>query len=372
MGWLLVAWVGWASWASWISPLQGAAAGPSPPELARLGLDELVDRLPPAGEETRWVAGAWRTAPEVAELRARIDAGAEPTPAQWSRALRRSRPVRLRERWPAGVPLVVGLRRPAWLSGWSVRVTARLPASDASATVLHEARCGLVGAEERLELGLLPPGTHRLVFDVVVDERDPPGPWIPSLPGLDARPRRLGGGELAFDVEVVGSVDEALPPLATPEVDAAVRRSLGLAFADWADGPAVLLVADPDVTGDPLLATLALSLRVEVREGETVTEVRRLAPSDRDELAVGSSAHAPRSAAQTFGFVRLATVPFAARDHPGERSIRVTGTSEGVLPAWDATARWGGTLEVPLAELIERERALAPGGRAWSWSPFPR
>ncbi|HEX6885902.1 MAG TPA: hypothetical protein VF530_21185 [Planctomycetota bacterium] len=359
-------------------PLQAptpAAAGPQ--DLTLLSVDALIDRLPPVGEEWLREEDRWSLVPAAKEMKARLERGEGLSPAQWRRALIGTGALRSRERWPAEQPFALSMRSPGWLAVTQVRlVPRRAGLAPAEVGLLYRSTCGtFMGWKEQewsyQELGTLPVGRHHLVFDVTVErgsgfrsaffeEEEKPAP-----PGV------LWTGELALDVEVMATVDQAVPPASSPVLDEAVRRSISLAFDDWSRGRTAILVVDPDIRGDPGLAGLGLSLSIDVLLGSALRESVHLIPSTRDPLAGTNSVHATRN--QPISFCALESPPPALERDPTAQaawSVRVRGTSQQVWGLWEARRRWEGELWIPLSELIEREHELAPEGRrSWVWTP---
>jgi hypothetical protein len=164
---------------------------------------------------------------------------------------------------------------------------------------------------------------------------------------------RIWSGELAFDVEVVASVDDVVIPVAGFEIDSAVRASTSLEFAGGISRRAFLRV-ERDVAAYHVLDGVALSLDVElVWRGET--------------LATGSVIYPDPEVLQPWfepgvaPFTRLALpeLPPECETDPAAREgwvLRLCGTSRDVLGVWECDARWIGDVEIPLAEAIERGR----------------
>ena len=346
--------------------LQGPVEAPGAPEdLTRLSLDALIERLPPAGAE--WIRPAegnsvWLLVPEAEEFQRRIEGGAVLDAEQWKRALLGSGALRVRSRWPASEPFAVSMRQVGWLDRTEMRLVPRDPglraaevgrtrSSHCGTGAMHESRARLYQ-----ELGPLPLGPQRIPCALTLERGQPRGRNVAQL-------GRFFQGEIELEVEVVPTLDEAIPPCSSPTLDAAVRETLSLAFDVWSGERVALLVADPDPR-DARLAGVGLSLALEVLDGERVVETLTLVPSAYDVLAVGSSVHEGSDA--TIDWAVLSALP-AELEHDAARrarwKVRVRGTSEHVLGLWDATSRWSGSLEVSLDELIEREARVAPEGR---------
>lgn len=336
-----------------------------------LALDELIARVPPVGKE--WVGqDETRTlAPASAELQRRLKAGAELSSEQWRRLLLDGGALRVRARWPAGEPLAVSARDLAWLDSDMVLVLDPLDAN------LRRVQVGLFGqgcggawmfALDGLlhqPLGHLPLGEHVLTFRIemwTLDELIWPGlhPWLAdyrdrkegSERGIvlhretePRKPRVLATGELTWSVEIVPTLDDAIPPVTTPELDRAVERALSISFQnEGGDVPALRIAR-----GAPILERLGLSLLIEVRENSEVRESVRWSKGKQHAFVNPET-------------VELSSLPRELERDPFRRrpwTVHVSGTSEGVLRSWGIDRRWSGTLILPLEELVERGRAPA-------------
>ena len=355
------------------------ANGPSGDDLSQLTLDELIERLPPVGSE--WVdVERDELVPAALEFRERIEHGAALTAEQWRRVLLGTGVLRLRDRWPASQPFALSMRKAGWLRLTAIRLDP------------HEDRLAAVGAgwknghgycgthTVRVErdwlyqpLGFLPLGRHSLVFDLTLERGRVRRGQLPAE--FEAPAGTFFDGVITFDIEIVATLDEAIPPRSSAELDSAVGRSLSLAFDDWSDGRTAILVADVNVAGDPRLAHLGLSLAFEVLHGSEVVEVHHLVAADHDPPASGISV--PAGPRQPFAFCALRSLsPDVENDAEARAgwSVRVTGTSEHVEALWSADSRWNGTLVLSLDELIAREGEIAPQGRGpwWSYEPVFR
>lgn len=351
--------------------------GPVTGDLTRLPLDELIQRLPAAGSE--WIRGAsWRLVPVAQELKDRIEHGAELSGDQWKRALLSTGAVRMRSRWPSSEPLAISMKEVGWLPCTRVRLEPR----DATLAPVEAGWlngpgfCGTYSSQVEQSwlyqvLGELPLGRQTLVLDLTLERGRPfRSRFAKADEGFVAPAGVFFRGTLSFDVEIVATADEAVPPRSSSELDAAVRRTLSLAFDDWAHGRAALLVVDPDVR-DPALARLGLSLDIELRHGEELVQEMHLTASTYDPLCSSISVH--EAPDQPFSFGVLGVLPIATEGDPAARagwSARARGTSQHALQLWEADAYWSGEVRLSLDELIQREREVAPEGRGpWVYMP---
>ena len=214
-------------------------------------------------------------------------------------------------------------------------------------------------------LGELEPGHHTLDFDVTVERgrltwgRDEEAPE----PGV------IWVGPMTFELEMVASIDDAVPPATDQELDAAVIRSLGVGFREWHTSEGLRMTAfvnvDPDIARFPALERTALSLAVDVLRGDVVKQSGRLIASRSDTLSVLSSMS--EEPLRFYGSANLGEVPPEIEGDETELakwSLRTRGTSDDVLGLWDADQRWSGEVTVPPAKLIDQEAArVGPGGR---------
>ncbi len=312
-------------------------------QMQGLTLDELVAHLPTAGSE--WIGDGtqWTIAPAAAELKRRIEQGVERTEEHWKRVLLATGVLALRERWPASEPFAVSMRLPSWLG----RVT--LAPLDERLAV---AQCGFpswCGNSRSLQtqrwayqpLGELPLGPHRLAFALTVE-----GPR-----NAEEGDEFFFEGEFEFPIEVVASLDEALPPLSGPELEREIGRALGIGFFGT-DRLATLVLA-PDAG----LQDIALVLELELLHEGVVLQTRRLRAEVWKQSLGPAGAHRDS--------VAFPAVPDLLSRDPGARrgwSLRVRSTDDGVLTQWRARRRWVGAFELPLETLFTREQERNPEG----------
>ena len=346
---------------------------------------KLSDNCPRVDGEGKWDEGKKKYVEEPAcnVLRKRLAEGQRLTDAQWCKALLDAGVIRVRNRWPEGEDFAISMRQSGWLGVAEIRMKPRTNGlKEAKVGRLFQLTCGTCMAWDYQAalcqpLGRLPPGKHKIVFDVTV-ERGEEGRMYgeetkPTLP-----PGILWKGEMSFDVEVVKSVDDCVAPVKNGATDQAVRNALGIAFSEWyIDGKTrstAIFVIDPDVKDSPLLADTALSLKVEIlKDGRAVDELHVTA-SDFDRLALAASVS--KGDRKSIGFCPLTSAPATLEGKQEDCkswSIRVSGTSKDVVYLWDAKRRWNGSVEIPIDELIERERARTKGKeRVWIWTPSLR
>jgi hypothetical protein len=334
-------------------------------DFTRLDLDALIDRLPRVGPQYLPSGELRDSHPASQELKRRLEAKQTLNEKQWQRALTRTGALCVRERWPADLPFAISMRAPVWLEDMSVWLTPRR--SDfAKAYVTGKGfdslacgtyRLGVASSAWYQRLGLLPPGPTRLEFEVVIDREDGSALFLQeSEPGPTSPAWR---GQFAFDVEVVADLEAAIPPVSTPELDAAVRRWLGLAFLDSPSWPGTYVTLDRRYQDDPVLSEIGLSLAIEVLH-DGIAVQREPVLLSRESWSYSEATD------RSFDGEPLSALSAELKGNAQNRagwSIRVRGTSQNVLTLWEAKRRWSGEFVISLDELIARERELAPGGR---------
>ena len=323
--------------------LSGRFAGPqdraAPP--AELTLETALAQLPPIEHQGTFDRdkGEWDFVPAVDWLTEYLAHGGTLTDEQWRQALLRSGAIRVRTRWPADLPLAVGIERPVWL-GWLTEV--RLTPTDSS---LRPAKGGTMlpvscgncadGRRRRAryqELGRLAPGFHMLGFEVVVERGEARSVYEQRR---NAAPPQgpaavLWKGSLTFMVEVVSTLDDVLPGAHGDALDSAVRRAIDVDVFEGGD-----LVLRADVDRVPELATTAVSLEVQLCEGPLVRGQESRMILDRP------------------GFIDQAVSFELASEltNTSEWTVRVRGVSNDVLHAWNAQRWWDGELVIALADV---------------------
>ena len=336
--------------------------------VAELTLDELVARVPSVD------GGAAGSERLEEELERRLKAGVELSNEQWKHLLLENGVLGVHHRWPAGEPFAVSAREPDWLT--NVRIVllpnAEVPGLSDVQIVQHPDgdcwNCWAAGVNASLyqTLGTLPLGRQQISFRIEAwsekewwnhVEHRPNRPWFVDYfaseeqrKAADAvratlEPRPLSTGGLLLEIEIVPTLDDAIPPVSTPELDRAVAQALSVAFVEedgerWAE----LVLSD-----EPALEHLGLSLDVELLEGAESRLSTHVCTHDRDPWHFGAGTG-----------VTLPLPPELEHDIAARRawSLRVRGTDERILRDWDAERRWSGTLVLGMDELLERGEAL--------------
>jgi hypothetical protein len=195
------------------------------------------------------------------------------------------------------------------------------------------------------ELGMLPNGHNEIGFRIMTENDT----------GEEA-----ATGECILGVEVVQDVDQAFPAVKSAEADAAVGHSMSIYFEN--DSSPGLLVIDPDIRGDGMLAELGLSLDIEVQHDGEVQESVHLLPIDTNVLTNAFSVHlCPES---VMAICPLSSLPANIKGDKTARSrwtVRVRGSSDQVWRQWHARTYWAGDIVISVEDLITREAELEHG-----------
>lgn len=363
---------------------QPAAAPPAPhgaftwqhEDLSALSLDDLINRLPSVDAEGVYDdrAHEWVPMPEVVEMRSRLADGVTLSQSQWQRALTRTGILLCRPKWPVGGPVIVSMETSAWLPRIDITLTPR------NAGLNHLAcrspmdfGCGNAMALDRRmaahqNLGMLPLGKHRITFDADIERTDS------GLGRRSAQPGTVWKGEIALDLEIVATLDEAVTPIDGGRMAAAISNAVGVAKAPWKDvfGDQLLIVFDANLQDDPRLASTVVSASAQIfRDGELKSEFP-IHVARSDELLSANSVYP--GPVQLFTFATIEEFPSTLIDDPDELarwSIRLTGTNSGVVDCKYATHYWNGVLEVGFDQALSNESNRTAGRppRCYVWMP---
>ncbi len=319
--------------------------------LREMPLSELLAAQPPNARIKR--DGQWIDSPEVLEMRRRVDADLL-SADDWRTALVAADLIHVRPRWPAGMPLQLGIGGAPWLPLSWITVRAVEPdLGEVSFDDREPTHCGTCNELRRerarnLELGMLPEGTKRVVFEVTVVQRE-----SSEKPRTrEKKDRRLWQGRLERQIEAVASVADVLPPSTRPEDTDAIRSRL---MAVWSRAPeesdqlVVFLYARYDEV--PALRNLGVSLTVELWNG-----AQRIGSGD---LVVRSRRTFTDAFDDCAGNVGLKGMPKEMRAEGFEATgweLRVRANPAGVPGIWDADRWWNGSLAIPLADALEKAK----------------
>lgn len=329
-------------------------------------LDELISLLP-RNSDYRWDANKRRVVmdPIAAELRSRLDSGAQLSGDQWRAALLRSGAIRWRALWPESHPFALSMRCPAWLGRSVIRVIPRNGCvRQPRAGSLAWSMCGnavlMMEEIERYQPFLdLSVGKHDLQVDVTIESREPFAPsW--EVSGSDTDPPLIWKGPLSIKTTIVPILPEAIPPISSAELDLAVASSMRLAFSmrqtegGSGEGKA-MLICDPDTLEHPALATTALSLYIDIRNGSKVVETLHFTAGCRGKVIHVADERRNRRLAIVSSAIRSVPADFDTLESASEWSLRIRGTEQGVLSLWNADSWWCGDIIIPLKSVRERE-----------------
>ncbi len=341
-----------------------------PPGVRTIALDDLIGSLPPS--ECGWTRDEKQRSvphPAVTELHRRLAEGLRMSDSQWERALLTAEVFRFRRVWPANVPFAISVQEPAWTSyAWPPEAGTRVRAVPTETNLkaieggeLIHGGCGNFELSRRKlseyqETGLLGVGKHRIPFDVHVESG-----FADGLQGFGRTsqtpmpPLLIWSGRIAIDVEIVPTLEEAIPSVDSPELEDVVRRSL-CRFPPSDDG-------EEDGPSRIWVAFSAEGLDASKKLGETAMSLI-VALYRNDELLgygwtrVGQAGgYRPCSSpkdrwiadAVDLGSVRLSRSTEA--DPLAGLEVRVRGVSRDVLRHWGAKAWWKGMVSIPLADL---------------------
>ena len=330
------------------------------------GIDRAIANLPRVECEGGWNALAGYTLNRGArELRGELAIGARMTDEQWTRALETAGVLRTRAKWPAGVPVAVAMNKPAWLHPVEMYAVPRdVKLMSLEAGDLAHLHCGpeiekscaeKQRKSEYQEIGTLEIGKHHIVFDVTVEEGSTEnGTSFGAAFVHNPRPKQPPGtvlwrGPIAIDVEVVPTLEDAMPANDSSDLSAIVRKSMyrlpSFEEGEPVDGDVVVGLS----TGVWSVPNAALSLELELYRGE-VCLARGWSLAKR---FPGYAGFCGASIGRWTDAVHLGRGnPDLSTANPGEGlELRVRGVPKDVLRDMDATQWWSGTLSVPLSSL---------------------
>ena len=354
-----------------------AAAG----DLTALSMDELIARLPEAGDERRWNAKASKyiEAPASAEMARRM-ATQKLTDEQWRRVLIEKGAVRFRAKWPKDEKYAVSMIVPEWLGVTQIRLKPRVEGMEGIEA--GETMMGISGTVPMMRerdarlgqaMGKVPEGTKEIVFDVEVERGTSMMDALRDVEKEDVKdgqkkkpPRPAPGiiwkGTLTTPVELVASWDEAVPARSGAELDKGVRDAIGAGVRQWASNPTVpYAMIDPDCEKFPAFADMALALKAELvsvdgPNSERVLAEEVLIAHNSDPLSIIASA---RSAEKRY----YGSTNFDVQGDVSDTSkwrLRLTGADpKYVWFLWHAKTRWNGKIEIPWAEAVAHEKEMA-------------
>ena len=284
--------------------------------------------------------------PAREDLAAAIWAG-ELSDAAWLELMDEA--IDVRSPWPVTEPLVIGLVKPAGSGVGQIRVAPRtegLGSAKVGEVFPYCAKGAWFFGGPR-ELGALvaePGDVVELALDVEV-ERGFGQVELLTMQG-EVEWCVYWTGTVTHDVRLVETLDEALPPIDSPEVRDAIRSSFHVARDGWDPHVACLKGCG---SYHETLRDVAVSLQVELlHDGELVEECELLGDGTYD----------------VYPFLR--SIPSRVVYEPELADgweLRLTGINVAVLTQWGTTHRWNGTLVVPLGDVLRPCADLSRGQR---------
>jgi hypothetical protein len=297
----------------------------------------------------------WIVAPEVRTL-ASCALNERLSDAQWLPALGASGVLRTRQRWPRGEPYRVSVC--TLLRAWPLMHIALEPSFIGWRKAEYGARiygCGDDGMPRDFELGRLPDyDVHEIVLHALIERGYASGGPGGCLAPPQPEPAILRG-ILHVPIEIVATIDDAVPPLSSPALDAAVQSSIA-AYVD-VEGEnqkkhrVLRLELAPDPAARTLLHDVGLSLRVDVLRDEERIATAHLVPwhDDKESVEFALAWGDPLARSEVNG-VPTEILTDGHAQNPWH--LRVSGTSDDVLHLWNAETRWNGTVDIPLSDAL--------------------
>lgn len=359
------------------SPTSKPASAESNPanvtDLSKATIDQLISKLP-TEEDGTWndLSEEYVLKPAVAELKNRIDRGVKLTDEQWRTALLQSHAIHYRSTWPVDVPFAVSMRDPSWLGIARISLVPRRPMWEgfmaAEAGTVYQPRgfvcgnaiLGRIFAEKYQVIGDLSIGSQILNFNVTVEQQK--SVIVRGKETLAQEPTLLWSGSIAMHVDVVKTLNEAIPPIANASVDSAIRNSVKLTFSEGYEYGLTRRMAffqlEPDQTAVAELVSTALPLKIEViHQKNVVTTGEVLADCYDSLMSFNTRSDLERT---SIGCDSLYEVPVKFEDDIGgidEWSLRITSRVDyEILRLWQAKRRWNGEIIIPLR--VAREQGL--------------
>ncbi len=351
------------------------------PDLTELSLNDLIERLPTLENEFWFEADDLRVHPTSLEMDRRLINGVTLSDAQWKRAFDVTGAFRLRSRWPDGNLIPAFMAVPGWLRLSQIRADCPINPFKtlfAGSLELPPMRCGngYISPREVAQYQVfanLPRGKHTLEFDFVIERGKSTNdyghvhywpPWDQERTECPPEPGVLWSGRLAYDIEIVESIADAIPGVSNEQLDQTIRAGVRVESherkVNFKSQPYTFLAVDLCTTDDSQLHSTGISLSIGVlRDG--IEQARPSMQVTRDRVRTSRNSKCSGSEFVLYDGVSTLGIPSRVLEDAEELdrwSLSITGTTEGLLKMWDAETHWNGTLEIPLAEAVKR-------GRVW-------
>lgn len=307
----------------------------------------LLALAPPAGQE--WVIGpdGMNVVPEPVfkELAKRLSS--RPLSSnEWDCLIKHEGVIKTRRLWPKNVPLAIGMREPRWMP--LPKIIRLQPQFDGA----QHAECGVLmitglshtyrwNVQSYQTLGKAAPGTSAIDARVTVLE---PGRTTPI------EEREIWSGLLRLPVTLVETMDEAIAPVRSPEVDAAVADAISLmARVERDDSSCIGIGIDRGKSA--LLGDMAFGVVIDILRDDLVVETLQGGLIyDGSELF-----SAPPGFPKWFAPARSLHGMANTLGDPNERKrwkIRVRGDGVASLRDWDRDRYWAGEMSFPMDSVI--------------------
>lgn len=310
------------------------------PDASRMQLHALVQSVRRHGDH-EWELGTQKERPPPVlaedELRERLRVGAVLELADWRTILLEKGYLQHRERWPKQEPFAIGLHVPRYCTGITLELVPQTAGWSKVRASTSDGLGACMGASPGgyEVLGALFWTDREAVFDLRVTRALPP---TRAQPGPSSRTDLLGS--IRIPVVPVATLEEAVPRVSDPELEAEIQRLLR-------EGLSVVAARTTELPGDA-----SVQLRLAAHPPGVLLALRcRALQSGREIVSVAESLG-------THGIARaLLELPaHAVRSKEDARSwtLELQGENRFVLHDWDATSWWAGTIEVPLADSIPR------------------
>ena len=328
---------------------------PDPFSPIALKINELLRRVPPACQEEQWDEARRVRAVTNADYAALAEAARDVKlmDEQWRYALGRTGIIQMRERWPRGVPLTIGLIAPRWPApckiealpripgwellewewlGWKPLLAANFPFRD----VFSEPQQTF-----QLTYGYPDEATSQVEFDCRV--------WRKGRRPWDEQPLRLAWeGTVALPITLVSTVDEVMEAVTDEQLTKPMKQFVDVRCT-LQEGPAgdearVLAMVLLDRTKSPELDGLALGLAAdivleeEVLASATMTTIQL---SMDGKIDCGISNQATLHAKGWRAGVKQ------------ETRLRFRSDAEAALRQLDCSKYWSGEFEVKLEDVLK-------------------
>lgn len=339
------------------------------PKARRDGLLSLVPTAvllrfsPPPGTPRELSRGIWQTPPRrspvVTEL-LRRGAPESLTDRQWRWVVENRFDIRLPDQWPVGIPLQISIATPGWMEGIGFRVVALTEeeGADISQDMFGGIKALFIGtsAEERVRKLSFVPELGDPVFirlGIGVDS----GPFGTAVgpAALQGRAQRTGnplsGGEMLDaaigEIAIVPSVEHVFDIVRGPEWDARFRDMLEVEVTGLHPGQISQPVIAVSVSRGALTNTLALGFTLSLMRGDQIYATKAIRAHD-----LRPNTNAPGFGAEmSFGLAAYQSQRFT--ESPDMWYIRITGRPDLALTDFGKEQAWEGTIDIPLADLID-------------------